>query len=332
MSGPGSIMAPRSMLAPRRLFFFEKWYFDGHTPEGDFFLVYFAPVTLLGQVSAELVICLFPADGGSYRRSINIRGGLFTRSADRCSASFPGGAFHLAPGSVRFGIAREGVEVDLHYAPTDPSWTPFGDGILLRDGGRSLRWVVPMPRAALKGRVKLGNREVDFDGFGYSDFVQTDIPPWRLPLRTLLWGRALGPDFLLIWNRATFASRGGARHVSQSLLRTGDGPAEVFEVLTPSFDRWQPDGRTGDRYPVEMGLAFTCSCAASARVALDETRLLLGDYVTDVQEFRSELERKLYGLFTGNPIEYKLLAGVSLAGSRQKALAAHELVRWGRRR
>lgn len=312
------------------LFTFEKWYFDGQTSDGSFFFLYLAPMTLLGKASAELVVSLFPAGGGAHRRSINLTGDQVQVEPGRTAAAFEGGELSLGPGRCHFLLRDERAQVTLRYEPLEPHWSPAGDDVVVRRRGGTMRWVVPVPRARLHGKVAVDGHEVEFDGYGYSDYVRTDIPPWSLPLRELLWGRALGPQTTVIWNRVGLKRGRAIDHACYGFIRTGDGDRATTRGLTADFRAWQDHGPTRDRFPTD--LALDLSEPASRRVRLHPTTLNLGEFVADVQQFNSSFERGLYRAFTGNPVEYKLLSRVSLDGAPIDAWAAHEWIRWGRGR
>jgi hypothetical protein len=321
------------MLAPRWVFFFEKWYLDGQLPDGSFFFCYLAPMVLLGMRSVELIVCLFSPEGVEHKQTFHLQGRDLELSEGRDGARFAGGELVLDREECRFSLEREEAAVDLRYRPTAPPWLPAGGGLLLRRGKQSIRWVVPVPRAHVRGRVRVGGHEVAVgDGaLGYSDFVQTNISPWRIPLRELLWGRALSEQTLVIWNRAGFKRGRETEHVSLGLVRSGAQQAQEFADVVPRFGEWSDHSPTGDRYPSAFGLTFG-EQAGPVEAAVDQTRLLLGDFVADVQEFNSGFERWLYRTFTGNPVEYKLLSRVRVGDEQEGAVAAHEWVRWGRGR
>jgi len=325
------LVEQRGALEPRWLFTFEKWYFDGQTDDGAFFFLYLAPMVLCGRRSAELVINLFPAGGGNPRRSFHVAGGDLEVDGDRCSARLPAGSIGLGAGETRVHLAHEDALADLCYRPVDAPWSPLEDGVVVRRGQRALRWVVPIPRARLEGVVRVGDTEVRFDGYGYSDFVQTDIPPWSLPLRELLWGRVLGPETLVVFNRVGVAAGKQVEHVPLGLVRLGDGPARQVEGLTADLGSWRDHEATADRFPTELGLTLPTDETAE-QLRLHDTSLHLGEFVADVQRFGSGTERWLYRTFTGDPVEYKLFSRASVRDRQLDAWSAHEWIRWGRGR
>jgi hypothetical protein len=330
-SGNPPLVDPRGSLASRWLFSFEKWYFDGQTDDGAFFFLYLAPMVLCGKRSAELVISLFPRGGGNPRRSFHLGAGELEVDEDRCGARMAGGDIALGPGETRIRLALDDAGADLCYRPVDPPWTPPDDGLVVKRGGRALRWIVPIPRARVEGVVRVADSEIRLDGYGYSDFVQTDIPPWSLPLRELLWGRVLGPETQVVFNRLGVAAGSGVEHLPFGLVRLGDGPVQETRGLDAELTGWEDHPPTGDRYPTRLELALPADDPLPP-LTLHDTTLHLGEFVADVQRFGSGLERWLYRTVTGDPVEYKLFARARSGGQELDAWSAHEWIRWGRGR
>lgn len=329
--GGGPLVDPRGALSPRWLFSFEKWYFDGQTADGAFFFLYLAPMVLCGKRSAELVISLFPPEGGNPRRSFHLTGGELELDSDRCGARTPAGGLAMSRGKTTVRFDLDGAAAELRYRPLDAPWTPTEDGRVVQRGPRSLRWIVPIPRARLEGSIRIDDTEIAFDGYGYSDFVQTDIPPWSLPLRELLWGRILGPETLVIFNRVGVASGADVDHVPLGLVRLGDGPVRTTDDLGAELSGWEDHEPTSDRYPTEIDISLPGD-GDPRPIRLHDTTLHLGEFVADVQRFGSGLERWLYRAFTGDPVEYKLFSRASAGGRELDAWSAHEWIRWGRGR
>jgi len=204
---------------------------------------------------------------------------------------------------------------------------------MLEQGGRKLVWRVPIPSAEVTGTVAIGPHTVSFCGLGYHDFVQTDIPPWQLPLRELLWGRALGKDGAVIWNRLRFKDRDGAtRDVSRGWWRAGPHHPQTSSRLPVEPASITMHSGTREAFPARLRISLQAGRPGPRMdLSLDETRLMLGANVADVNGFRNRLERWLYRTFAGNPVEYKLLSRVHGVDWLEGALAAHERVLWGRR-
>jgi len=319
-------------LRPRKKFFFEKWYFDAQGDDGTFLFVYFAGMTLLGRRSGQVVVSLRRSDGSVATRSFNYPARQVDIDAGRRSVRFGEGALSVRFDTCSFRLEEGDDRVDLSWKRLDPPWVPRDDGVLLRLKRRSLSWQVPVPRAEVTGTVRLSGLDAGFDGLGYHDFVQTDIPPWRLPLRELLWGRALGRAGGAIWNRPVFVD--GAEPFAVELGWVGDGSSRprVFDSVGNDRQSFRTHPGTGGSYPSDMTIRFEREGAPDICLGLTDTELMLGDGVADVAGFSGPLERWLYRKFTGNPVEYKLTSAVESDGPLHQAFAAHELVLWGRGR
>jgi len=61
--------------------------------------------------------------------------------------------------------------------------------------GGSVVWACLFPRA--EAGVRIGARNIR--GLGYAERLEMTLPPWRLPLETLRWGRFLSPDRFVVW-------------------------------------------------------------------------------------------------------------------------------------
>jgi hypothetical protein len=321
-------------MAPRWLFFFEKWYLDAVADDGSFLFTYLAPIHIAGRRTAELVVWWFPREGEPLTRSFHLSGNDLRLAPDRQRLRFSSGELSLVGDDCRFTFAVGDVELDLRLARLDPAWTPGRDGMLIGRGRNHIRWVVPLPRGRATVRGRIGKTPVALDGFGYADFVQTNTVPWRVPLRTLLWGRALGPDLCLVWERPVFGATPERRRVTRGYLRLGDGPGRNLDAVEVEIPAWTEDPRTGGRYPREMRLRFSPagrdpSTRPEVNVLVSDTRLLLGETVADLQAFSGPVEQWIYRTATGDPITYKLLSRVRV-GDQPPVWAAHELVLWGR--
>lgn len=66
--------------------------------------------------------------------------------------------------------------------------------LLARDDGR-VEWTCHAPSATVEASVD--GRPLR--GLGYAEHLALDIPAWRLPIRELRWGRALGESDSLVW-------------------------------------------------------------------------------------------------------------------------------------
>jgi len=73
--------------------------------------------------------------------------------------------------------------------------TPPIHRVLLQGRGGAIQWTCHMPRATATVRVG----EAALTGLGYVERLRLTIAPWRLPFRTLRWGRHTSADHSLVW-------------------------------------------------------------------------------------------------------------------------------------
>ncbi len=66
---------------------------------------------------------------------------------------------------------------------------------LMAQGDYFLNWHPHQPRSIFD--VQIGTRR--FHGSGYAETLETNIPPWRLPLSELRWGRFIADGHYLVW-------------------------------------------------------------------------------------------------------------------------------------
>ena len=97
-------------------------------------------------------------------------------------------------GSVAWTCGPLGV--DGRWAPRLPPvrrrlYSGPGSG----EGSGTLDWECVAPAA--DARLRLGPRELA--GTGYAERLRLTLPPWRLPLDELLWGRFLGARSSVVW-------------------------------------------------------------------------------------------------------------------------------------
>ena len=120
--------------------------------------------------------------------------------------------------------------LDIHA-----SWRRSSPGlhkVVYQSHDGSVDWQCLVPR----GAASVGR----FEGLGYVDRLRLTIPPWRLPIRRLRWGRFLSPGHSLIWidwqgdfsSRTVFLDGGEA-----SALEIDDDSLSLADGTRATFDR-----------------------------------------------------------------------------------------------
>jgi hypothetical protein len=150
-----------------------KYYLDLVTEDGTALIGYAARLRL-GGIQVGYSSVLLSAPGASpLERSTLDRSPLPGRSGDAITWDSPG---------IRLTGRWLGQTAPIHRA-------------LLQGQGGAIQWTCHMPRAT--GTVRVG--ETALTGIGYVDSLRLTIAPWRLPFRTLRWGRHASADHSLVW-------------------------------------------------------------------------------------------------------------------------------------
>jgi hypothetical protein len=157
-----------------RSFHLTKWYLDCVSEEGDLFIGYAARIRL-GLVTLPLT--------GKLRR--------FKKEVSSDSS-----VDWLLQMPARKGESLEWRNRAIGISGT---WSPMADAIdlkLVKSMDGNVRWsgVQPMSRVSLD--FGDGNR---MNGIGYVELVDMSLPPWKLGLTNLRWGRFLSPSDQVVW-------------------------------------------------------------------------------------------------------------------------------------
>ncbi|HLY43711.1 MAG TPA: hypothetical protein VKR52_21030 [Terracidiphilus sp.] len=161
--------------ADKPAFELSKWYADCVTEQGDAIILYSAKLAWPGPTIHYTSVL-------QYRRGQPIRSRF----------------------SLRQQLPPE-VRSDGSIAWKSKAWKAEGEW---RTPDRALRetlydspdgkleWVCLAPRSAARVCVERG--EV-FEGWGYAERLRLSLPPWRLPIRQLRWGRFINATDALVW-------------------------------------------------------------------------------------------------------------------------------------
>lgn len=213
-----------------------KWYADVVADDGALAIAYLARLEL-GPVGVDYASVLSCAPDGTARQRTSLRRGHLEEMPDAVSVDALG---------LRGTWSRRERAIDelTLYASRE------GD----------VRWRCHLPRADVS--ASLDGRTLS--GLGYVEHLRLTIPPWRLPLRTLRWGRALteSESFVWIdWRSESFSTALAFRNGE----RTDEGPPPM------SDEHVIRRGRIGTTALGILGQNLRALVPASA-LLLDETK------------------------------------------------------------
>ena len=306
-------------------FLLQKWYFDLIAADGHCLYLYFVATKLAGirqgQVSAHLML----PDGRVVQSLCHVKPATNGKGE---GVVFGESSLLTAQKISRVIIRLPSLSVDLDYTSIGAPWVPGGDGLLI-NGRNYLSWHVPHAKAAVKGRLRAGSIDVRVSGLGYHDFVEMTIPPWRLPVAELLWGRAHCGPFSVVYDQIRTRDNGYLRHI---LLHEAEQPtASAF--CQESFGKtqkvvqcseFQIESDALDRETTVVHDAFTLQL--SRRRILEE-----GSLATD-ERIKPKLLKHFLIRTAGDVWQLKMLSDATLhvGDTTVQGLAIHERVSWNR--
>jgi hypothetical protein len=194
------LIAIKSVAA---MYVFEKWYFDFLTPQSDFGFVFFASVRFAGIGLTSLMVHLTRAERATVQtESISTPQRMArTDPPEDLRLQWQAGAIETGSSGWRlnFATATGSVCLDYHATP-GLRFTPV---IIPAGASGSILWKPLSINCAVSGRVALGSEDFEISGAaGYVDYLQSTCLPWRVPVRSLYWGRHIGADLQLAYMHA----------------------------------------------------------------------------------------------------------------------------------
>jgi hypothetical protein len=291
-------------------FYLRKWYLDLISDDGIVLYLYFIATRIAGipggNVSAHVVL----ADGKELGAVLNRRVTLLdSKQSAACALNRlanPSGRSHAHLEFPRLAI-------DLDYRARTGAWTPKNGGVLLQQNSARLSWNVPLPAADVEGAIRTDVQEWRVRGTGYQDLVEVTIPPWRLPIAELVWGRAHCGVYTVVFDQLKL--RDGT--CLQYLLLQADRTAAPRE-----FQAYDIESDPGDRKCVLRHKDFVLN--------LTQKRILAQGEIASGGQIRSMWMRTTLARSSGNPFEKKMISAAELfIGERSvSGWAIHERVTW----
>ena len=251
-------------------FLLTKWYLDSVSPKGEVFIGYAARVR-------------WRSIGFGYAGHILSDGSTLVKS----------NRFEPGPLPVISGSSVGWTTPDL-TGTWEASGKPLSQTLLDSPEGR-IQWTVCCPKANSFVRV----RNSDVKGLGYVELMEITIPPWRIPIRELYWGRFLSQSQYVIW-----------------IEWKGPVPKQlIFLNGTPVHDgAFSDDGISFDRYEVVIKtrtLLRSGSISSTVFRGLRKIKALFPRSIFALQETkwtgRASLKRDGKEIDEGNYIHEKVI-------------------------
>ncbi len=313
----------------RNLFRLNKWYFDLVTPGGDAMYSYFITVRIAGFGLGLASMYLRYAGGDEIRASA--RTGFAAPDAGG-NLSLGRHSFIRDEGRVNVRLNFEDIHLNLCYKTELGAWEPTVGGKLWSRGKRFLFWEVAQSVAAVEGTITTDSREHRLSGLGYQDIVETSIPPWKLPIAELIWGRAHCEAYVVVFNQ--IKTREG--EVLQNLFFRKSAPPPRAETESqgtrggPSVPDPPPDVDQTFSYVLREQEGEETIVHRDFRLILRRSAVLEESLIATPERFQSRFLMRFLNRVCGHPTEFKILsaADLELEGIHHSGWAIHERVTW----
>ena len=164
------------MVSGMPAFVLSKWYLDCVTGAGDTSIAYTGIVNW-GPVRLRYASLLESTAG-----AVKTRQSLRTQRAPE-----------IQDGSLRWRSAGLKIEGEWQSGSS-----PISETIFETSAG-SIAWHCLMPRAQARISERLGRGYAERLGYGYAERLDMTIAPWKLPIRTLRWGRFATASDWIVW-------------------------------------------------------------------------------------------------------------------------------------
>ncbi len=152
-----------------------KWYVDAIGPRGEATVGYHVELRWRALSVRLAGVTVLPEDGPPASR-LTLRGARAPR---------------LDPESGELRWRSEPLGLDGVWRPVAPRL----DERLYEGPSGAVDWRCLMPAA----RVELGAGGARTPAWGYAERLELTLPPWRLPIEGLRWGRFVGEGASLVW-------------------------------------------------------------------------------------------------------------------------------------
>ncbi|MFW9908937.1 MAG: lipocalin-like domain-containing protein [Candidatus Thorarchaeota archaeon] len=184
---------------------FEWWYFDAHLDGGYtlvafFYAAYPNPGLDQGKIAVELT--LLRPDGTKTQKVIKYKKSQFYASTEIPHVTIGNNtmeAIFTDDGLSIYEIFLEDEDLmfQLTYKAQVKGWMP-GDGYSHFADMGYFAWVVPSPRALVKGHVRDGDKMLEVSGVGYHDHNWLNFP-FQSIIEYWMWGRVYSENYTVAY-------------------------------------------------------------------------------------------------------------------------------------
>jgi hypothetical protein len=237
---------------------YEWWYFDATFDNGYSVVVIAWPMNYSKPWRRQCTVQLsiYTPDGRTHKHYIFPPRKLFSASRESCDVRI--GDSFLRGGYPRYEISMEaeGDRVDLVFESEVPGWKPGkGANLVPFPMMKTMGWLVPVPRAKVRGTLTVAGKDVEVSGHGYHDHNWGETPIFHV-VDNWHWGHIVSGDLAITWSDITMSRNLGYQRACMFLVsKAGRLVYESSDIRT-SYEEWHARGPYLHPYPGLITVGF----------------------------------------------------------------------------
>lgn len=236
----------------------EWWYFDAVFDNGYSAVCILWPMNLFRPARRQctLMLSIYTPQGEHIKHYLFPPRRLFQASYSTCDVRI--GAGYARGSHPRYEVYLEAGDdaADLVFEAETPGWKP-GTAVNYVPFPRynTMGWLVPLPRARVRGRLRVAGREVAVEGHGYHDHNWGEAP-FPFLVDNWHWGHIVSGDVGIIWSDITMDRRLDYDKTYMFLLSRGDRLVYESARLEVAYEDWVEDPAYLHPYPGRIAVSF----------------------------------------------------------------------------
>ncbi len=286
---------------PRGSFCYEWWYFDATFTNGYSTVVIVWPMNYGKPWRRQytLQFSIYTPEGECIKHYLFPPRFLFSASLETCDLSLGRCYIRGAHPSYELFVDLEDIGARLTFEAEIPGWKPgTGENLVLFPRRpipryRVMGWLVPLPRARVRGTLRVRGEEMEVEGQGYHDHNWGEVPLFHL-VDNWHWGHLVSGETTIIWADITMDRSLDYDRTFMFLLAHRDRLVYESPELIIRYSDWVENPLYLHPYPGTITVGF----GAEEDLDRGEFTMEVREVVEtqDLLEYQGIIPRSLHGL------------------------------------
>lgn len=237
---------------------YEWWYFDASFENGYSAVAIVWPMNYSKPWRRQCTVQLsiYTPEGETCKHYIFPPRSTFQASRNTCDVRVGKGFMRGQYPRYEISLEAEGDGVELVFESEVPGWKPGqGANVVPFPLMKTMGWLVPVPRARVSGRLRLGDRVVEVEGHGYHDHNWGETPIFHV-VDNWHWGHVIAGEVGITWADITMQKSMDYQRAYMFLLSKAGRLVYESPDIRVRYDDWCDDGAFLHPYPRRISVAF----------------------------------------------------------------------------